>query len=210
MTEPSDPTQAKQEARVNAAILWCAAVAGLSLFVFALVALSGPGRIDIVDGQTRYEVARSLVDHGDSIIRNDQVWFWVFPGRDGRPYTKYRFPQSGLGVPAILLADAFGPVTETRRRFYFSLSGAVVCAILAAAYAVWFRRRGLSVHAAIFWAGAGIFCTPNWFYGTSTFDDILGSAVLVLAFVVAFLSRQRHTVLGAAAAGILLGLAFNC
>jgi hypothetical protein len=191
-------------------ICWWAAVAGLALFIFAVVALSGPGRIDIVDGQTRYEVARSLVDHGDSIIRNDQVWFWVFPGRDGQPYTKYRFPQSGLGLPAILLADAIGPVSEARRHFYFSLTGAAVCGILAAVYAIWFRRQGLSVRAAIFWAGAGILCTPNWFYGTTTFDDILGSAALVIAVVVAFLSRQHRSILGAAAAGIMLGLAFNC
>lgn len=210
MTEPSGVTQATEERRGVSTIFWSAAVAGLALFVVALVALSGPGRIDIVDGQTRYEVARSLVDHGDHIIRNDQVWFWVFPGRDGQPYTKYRFPQSGLGVPAILLADAFGPVSEARRHFYFTLIGAVLCGLLAAVYAVWFRRQGLSARAAVLWAGAGIFCTPNWFYGTSTFDDILGSAALVLAFVVAFLSRERHSILGATLAGILLGLAFNC
>ena len=78
---------------------WLAA-AGLGLSVFATVALSGPGRFDNVDGQTRYEVARSLVDHGDHVIRNPSVWFGVFPGRDGQPYTYYRFPQSFLGVPA--------------------------------------------------------------------------------------------------------------
>jgi hypothetical protein len=189
---------------------WCAAVAGLALFIFAIVSLSGPGRIDIVDGQTRYEVARSLVDHGDHIIRNDQVWFWVFPGRDGQTYTKYRFPQSGLGVAAILLADAMGPVSEARRHFYFTLIGAVVCPLLAAVYAIWFRRQGLSARAAVLWAGAGVFCTPNWFYGTSTFDDILGSVALVSAIVVAFLSRQRLSLLGAVAAGLILGLAYNC
>ena len=36
---------------------WWIAEAGLFLTVFAVVALSGPGQIDIVDGQTRYEVA---------------------------------------------------------------------------------------------------------------------------------------------------------
>jgi hypothetical protein len=67
--------------------------------------LCDPGRIDIVDGQTRYEVARRVVEHGDSIIRDPDVWFAVFPGRDGRRYTKYRFPQSAAGVVAILTAD---------------------------------------------------------------------------------------------------------
>ena len=76
---------------------WWIARAGLFLTMFAVVALSGPGRIDIVDGQTRYEVARSLVEHGDSIIRDPNVWFAVFPGRDGLRYTKYRLPQSAAG-----------------------------------------------------------------------------------------------------------------
>ena len=86
---------------------WWIARAGLFFSVFAVVALSGPGRIDIVDGQTRYEVARSLVEHGDSVIRDPNVWFAVFPGRDGLNYTKYRFPQSAAGVAAIWAADGY-------------------------------------------------------------------------------------------------------
>ena len=74
---------------------------GLAVAVFAGVALSGPGRVDIVDGQTRYEVSRSIVDHGDSVIRNPEVWFGVFPGRNGQRYTYYRFPQSLAGVAAV-------------------------------------------------------------------------------------------------------------
>jgi hypothetical protein len=46
---------------------------GLFLAVFAILALTGPGRIDINDGQTRYEVARSLYEHGDVQIRDPDV-----------------------------------------------------------------------------------------------------------------------------------------
>src|SRR4051812_34406378 len=158
---------------------WWLALVGLSLFVSSAVALSGPGRIDIVDGQTRYEVARSLVDHGDHVIRDERVWFSVFPGRGGRPYTTYRFPQTAAGVAAILAADATGPASEGRRHFFFTLTGAFACAVLAVTYAVFFRHLGQGPKEALLWAGAGIFCTPNWFYGTSTFDDILGAAALV-------------------------------
>src|SRR5205085_350592 len=115
------------------------ALAGLAVFVFAVVALAGPGRIDIVDGQTRYEVARSLVEHGDSLIRDRYVWFAKIKGRDGQWYTNYRFPQTGLGVVAIWIADATGPVSEPRRHFFFTLISAFCCAVLAGVYAVWFR-----------------------------------------------------------------------
>src|SRR5262249_54833886 len=147
-------------------------LAGVLVFVFAVVALSGPGRIDIVDGQARFEVAKSLVLHGDSVVRNPDVWFSVFPGRHGDPYSYYRFPHSVIGAAAILLSDITGPQWDGRRHFFFVLSSAVAAALLACVYLAWFTRRGLSNRAAVLWSLAGVFCTPSWYYGTSTFDDI--------------------------------------
>jgi hypothetical protein len=190
--------------------MWRLALLGLALFTFSVVALSGPGRIDIVDGQTRYEVARSLVEHGDSVIRDERVWFNVFPGRDGARYTYYRFPQSLAGAAAIWLADATGPVTESRRHFFFLFTSAAACALLAVLYAGWFRALGQSPLSACLWAAAGIFCTPNWFYGTSTFDEILGSAAVVAALVVAYRTRATWPTAGALVTGLLVGLAYNC
>src|SRR5580704_9704762 len=164
-----------------ARLRWPTALAGLFLVVFAATTLAGPGRIDIVDGQTRYEVARSLVEHGDSVIRDKDVWFAVLPGRDGQPYTNYRFPQTVLGVVAIWVADATGRVDEERRQFFFALIGPLACGLLALVYALWFRHLGHSPGASVAWAAAGIFCTPNWYYGTSSFDDILGAAAVVPA-----------------------------
>ena len=189
---------------------WWLALVGLFLFVSSAVALSGPGRIDIGDGQTRYEVARSLVDHGDDVIRDDRVWFGVFPGRGGRSYTYYRFPQSVVGALAIVCSDTTGPVTEGRRHFFFSLTGAVACGMIAVTYAGLFRHLGSSPKEALFWAWAGILCTPSWFYGTSTFDDILGTAALTLSVTIALMSRHRKPMQGALVAGLVLGLAFNC
>ncbi len=189
---------------------WWIAQAGLFLTVFATVALSGPGRIDIVDGQTRYEVARSLIEHGDLVIRAPNVWYAVFPGRDGQRYTKYRFPQSALGVIAILTADYSGPVNEGRRHFYFTMISAVASAALAVTYAGFFRHLGHGPQASLLWAAGGVFCTPSWFYGTSTFDDILGSTAVVLAVATALASRRHHPWAGAIVAGLAIGFAFNC
>ncbi|HYT93895.1 MAG TPA: hypothetical protein VEL76_34570 [Gemmataceae bacterium] len=189
---------------------WRLALAGQFLFVFAAVALSGPGRVDINDGQTRYEVARSLVEYGDSVIRDKNVWFAVMPGRNGETYTNYRFPQTGLGILAIWFADATGRDGEARRLFFFTLISPLLAAFLALTYSVWFRSLGHSPGASLAWATAGIFCTPNWYYGTSTFDDMLGAAAVVPAVAVAFLLRERRPLLGAALAGLLMGWAFNC
>lgn len=189
-------------------VSWPLCLVGLFIAAFALVALSGPGRIDIDDGQLRFEVAQNLVDHGEPTIRDPDLWFTVLPGRGGKRYTMCRFPHSVLGVGAILVADATGPVSEARRHFYFSLIGAAVGAGLAMIYAVWFRRLGWTPRAALAWASAGLLCTPSWYYATSTFDDLLGSAAVVGAMVIAFLGRGRLT--AAAVSGLLIGLAFNC
>jgi hypothetical protein len=193
-----------------ASVRWWTALLGLFLFVFALVALSGPGAIDIIDGQPRYEVARSLVEHGDCVIRNPQLTFLILPGRDGLRYSTYRLPQSIAGVAAILLADATGPVGEMRRQFFFSMIGAVACGILAVAYAILFRLFGCSPRAALGWALAGIFCTPCWFYGTSSFDDILGTTASVAAVTLAWCGRRGHPRLFASLVGLAVGVAFNC
>lgn len=179
-------------------------------FVCAVVGLSGPGRVDIIDGHTRYEVGRGLVEHGDSIVRDPDAWFGVFPGRDGQRFTNYRFPQSALAAASIVTADLTGPVTEPRRHFFFSLSGGVLCGLIAVLYAAWFLRAGLSVRTSLLWAAGGIFCTPLWFYGTTTFDDVLGTLFALAAVLAAFATRERYLQTGAIAAGLLLAIAFNC
>ena len=185
-------------------------LAGQFVFVFAILILSSPGRMDIVDGQTRYEVARSLVDHGDFIVRDEKVWFTVFKGRDGQKYSNYRFPQSGVGVLAILAADATGGVSEERRHFFFTCMSPLAGALLALTYSVWFRTLGCTPRASLAWATAGIFCTPNWFYSTSTVDDMLGTCTIVLAVAVAWMWRDKHPLRGAAVVGLLMAWAINC
>jgi hypothetical protein len=166
--------------------------------------------MDIIDGQPRYEVARSLVDHGDVRVRDPDVKFCVFPGRHGQRYCLYRLPQSLLGVPALLLADATGPIQESRRQFFFVLTSAFAAGVLAVAYALWFRRLGHSPRSATGWALAGIFCTPCWFYSTSIFDDILGTTAVVAALTLAWHGRGRHPRLFAMLAGLTIGAAFQC
>jgi Dolichyl-phosphate-mannose-protein mannosyltransferase len=182
---------------------------GLILFVFGMVALSGPGRIDIVDGQARFEVAKSLALHGDFVVRNPAVWFSVFPGRDGDPYSNYRFPHSIVGAVAILVSDLTGPDWDGRRHFFFALTSAVAAALLACVYFIWFSRRGLAKRHAVLWAVAGILCTPNWYYGTSTFDDIFVALAVTGALAFGLTTGPSRSRSAAFATGLLFGLAFN-
>jgi hypothetical protein len=86
----------------------------------------------------------------------------------------------------------------------------VACAILAVIYASLFRRLKLRPFAALLWAWGGVFCTPCWFYGTSTFDDILGSVAVILALSAALASRQGQHWTRVVLAGLALGVGFHC
>jgi hypothetical protein len=200
------------------AMRWFLGLGGLFLLVFALCALAGPGRIDIVDGQTRYAVAKSLVEHGDTIVSDQGAWMNVYSGRNRERYAWFRLPHSLLGVPAIWLADVTAPAHihsdpdrfEMRRQFFFSMIGAFSGALIAVCYALWFRKLGSSVGASLLWGLAGVLCTPNWYYSTSSFDDILGASAVVVAITAASLCRNRAPLRGAMLAGAAMAWAFNC
>jgi hypothetical protein len=69
---------------------------------------------------------------------------------------------------------------------------------------------GLSPKAALVWSTLGIFCTPNWFFGTSTFDDNLGATAVVAALALAWFTKGSRPNLFALLSGLALGAAFNC
>src|ERR1700737_1497698 len=94
-----------QSEQLRARVRWGLALLGQFVFVFAAVALSGPGRIDIDDGQARFAVAQSLVDHGDPVVRDPDIWYTILPGRNGQRYSNYRLPQSAVGAVAVWIAD---------------------------------------------------------------------------------------------------------
>lgn len=189
-------------------IRWTLSLTGLALSVFALAALSGPGRIDIEDGQARFEAGRNLVDHGDTCLRDDRLTWNKFPGRDGNFYTGYRLPQIVVAAGCVFASDRLGPVCEGRRHFYFSLHGAACAALIAVLLAVYFRSTGLTPRASLGWAALGIAATPCWHYATSTFDEALTSLVAIIMIVSAHASRKCFAwiMVSAIAAGVL----YNC
>ncbi|HEX7377596.1 MAG TPA: hypothetical protein VF278_10820 [Pirellulales bacterium] len=189
---------------------WYCAALGLGMLVFAVVALSSPGRIDVVDGHTRYDVGRSYLEHFDSVVRDPTAWFAVLPGRNGGRYSSYRFPQSAVAALSILTSDITGVRSEARRHFFFSLSGAMLAAAMAVLYAFSFRRMGHADAASLAWAAGGIVCTPVWFYSTTTFDDVLGSLAIVAATTATLVLGERKPIAAATASGLLLAFAFNC
>ncbi len=195
MPDPLDPRRSA----------WRLNLLGLGLFVFALAALSGPGRIDIEDGQDRFEAGLNLLEHGEPSIRDPRAVWHRFPGRGGHDFTYYRFPGEFVAAASIVVADLWS-TDEAWRHFVFSFNGAVTAALLAVLFATWFRKQG-SQHP-LLWALAGIVCTPCWYYSATTFDDLLGTLFVVLAIVAADRSKQNPWWLLVSSLAIAMSL--NC
>ncbi|CAN5555051.1 hypothetical protein BH11PLA2_BH11PLA2_05840 [soil metagenome] len=188
-------------------IRWHLSLLGLALAVFGVVGLSGPGRIDIEDGQARYEAGRCFVEYGDPGIRDPRVVWHRFPGREGVDFTYYRLTGEVVATAFVALGHSLSD-QEGTRHFIFALNGAATAAVLAVVYAVWFRRQGSTPRMAIAFAAAGIFCTPCWFYAASTFDDLLCTLIVVVALVLADRARSGNvpSLFGTA---IAVGLSLN-
>jgi hypothetical protein len=180
---------------------------GLVCAALAAYVLTGPGRLDMTDGQWRFEVARGLVDEGRPVVRDPLLRRSAITGRDGQGYSAYCFAGSVAGVPLVWLGDLLSeePDGELQRFLYSHLSaifGALLLAVLYLAY------RALRVErvAAVRWTVVAGFATLIWPLAVSSFDQVHHALLVTLSLLLAMLSAQRHSVALAATAGATAGL----
>ena len=182
---------------------------GLYLLVVSVYLLSGPGRIDIVDGQIRFEVADNLLRLGRPILTDPLTQRYGAVGAEGEIYAKYGPAASIAGLPLVALgALTDDPLGETRR-FLFSWTSALLGALTAPLLFLLYRRLGVGRGAAVAWVLVAAFATLVWPLATSTFDQAQHAALILLVVYLALLAGQRDSVPLAAAAGLVAGLLLN-
>jgi hypothetical protein len=77
---------------------------GVFLVVLGAYVLSSPGRIDIVDGQARFDVSYNWLVIGRPVVRDNWIGPVVaVPGRNGVRYSYYGAPGSIFGMPLVWL-----------------------------------------------------------------------------------------------------------
>jgi hypothetical protein len=114
------------------------------LFVLLVAAFSivQEGMITPFDGQTVYEVTRSMVDHGTVAISTE---FNTLPGREGRAYSRYGLGMSLLAaIPYAalrLVVGESGHADQYLEAVVSFLSGLVAAALIVALYLL-SRRLG--------------------------------------------------------------------
>jgi len=81
---------------------------GIFLVVLSAYVLSSPGRIDIIDGQARFDVAYNWLHSGKPLLTDP----WIKPlmavsGRYNLPYSNYGAPASVFPMPLMALGSLY-------------------------------------------------------------------------------------------------------
>jgi hypothetical protein len=180
---------------------------GVAASMLAVYTLSNAGRIDIIDGQIRYEVAANWLDTGaptlrDPALLNTRLAIWSERG----VYGFYNAGASVAAMPLMLLSRALPAHTVERDRFAFSMTGPVFGAATAAVLVLAYGMLGLGTGPAVCWAVIASVATMWWPGSLTVFDQNQHALLLLTALLLAWHSGRRESVGWAALAGLVGGL----
>lgn len=188
---------------------WLAAACGAALVVFAAYALTGPGRIDMIDGQMRYEVGVRWLEEGRPVVKDGALMFTAVTGKDGSKHSRYGLGGTVTALPLLALIPPEADPLEEVRRFVFPLSSALGAAAVCGFLLLLLRRMGVGLRPALGWTAAAAFATLMWPVGASTFPHAQPAALLVGGLLLALASAQQGRPALAAAGGALASLSIT-
>ncbi len=186
----------------------CWITLGIFFVVLAIYVVSGPGRIDITDGQARYDVSYSWLIEGRPVFRNPWLKQQSVPGRDGLPYSLYGAPASVLSMPLVWWGAHLDDSSRETSRFLFSLTSAMFGAGIAVVLFLFYIELGITIRHALAWTLVNAFATLVWPNACSTFENAQRAFFAMSAVFLGYLSAKRNSkllaIVGGLAASILL------
>ena len=188
--------------------VWTLAL-GLYLVVAALYVLSSPGRIDIVDGQVRFEATRSLVEEGRPALHDSFVQPYGTRMPDGSIYSAYGAGPQVVAMPLVWLGGLADDARGETQMFLFSLTSTLLGAGIAPILLLFFLELGHTRASAVAWTLVAAFASLLWQGSTSVFDQSQHAFLVVLAGFLAFVAARRDRLWPAAAGGAAAGLLLN-
>ena len=145
---PAEPHAYEEAKKVHPASKWSMAI-GVFLLALSIYVLTSPGRIDIIDGQTRFDVAYNWLVEGRPILQDTWISGYMgVRGRDGLLYSYYGAPGSVFAMPLVLVALCMGPAIEPIQ-FLFSLTASIFGAGIAAVLFLFYLELGVGVRRAL-------------------------------------------------------------
>jgi Glycosyl transferase family 2 len=184
-----------------------ALIAGVFLLVMSVYTIAGPGRIDMIDGQYRFEVAHNILASGSTEIY-DKALPAMPATADGRHYSPYSLSSSLVSVPLVWLARATGDSLE-REHFLFSLTSGLFGAATAALLLLFYLALRVSPRRAVMWTLVFAFATSMLPASTTVFDQANQGFFLLAACFLLFGAVRRDSLGLAAAAGLMMAVVVN-
>jgi hypothetical protein len=180
---------------------------GIFLFVLALYVLTSPGRIDIVDGQARFDVTYNWLVIGRPIVRDQLIApFMSVPGRHAFRYSYYGAPASIFAMPLVWLGLLTSAPAIQPSQFLFSLTSSIIGAGIAPILFLFYLELGLTRRRAFAWTMVSSFATFIWPASNTTFDNGQHAFFALAAVYLGFLGARRKSATYAAFGGLMAGV----
>jgi hypothetical protein len=180
---------------------------GIFLFVLAIYVLTSPGRIDIIDGQARFDVAYNWLTQGRPVLRDPWVGsIFGVSGRNGAIYSFYGAPASVLSMPLVGLGLHLDARNIDLRQFLFSLLSSIIGALIAPVLFLFYLELGVPTRKAFLWTMVSSFATMVWPASCTTFDNAQHALFGFSAAYLGFLSGRRDSKRFAFAGGLMAGI----
>lgn len=205
-TSEMDPSIGDVRSSVSASAQLLAGIFFVALGVFLL---SGPGRIDIIDGQIRFDVARNWLETGKPELLDPVLIGYGLRGSDGRVYAGYNAAASFVALPLVALGRALGDPAGELQRFLFSWTGALFGAGVVVVLLAWLVDLGVPVRRATAFALLAAFASYLWPLAATTFDQIQHTFFLAFGLFAAGRAGARQSAAWAAVSGAAFGLLLN-
>jgi hypothetical protein len=203
--ESPDDVPEISEGEPSKARWWVAA--GVFLFVLACYVATNPGRIDVLDGQMRFDVAYNWLTQGRPIVRDPWVGpIMGVPGRNGAMYSFYGAPASVLSMPLVWFGLHSNPNNAEASQFLFSLTSSVVGALIAPLLFLFYLELGVTIRRAFLWTMVSSFATLVWPASCTTFDNAQHAFFGIAAAYLGVVSSRRGSNIFALAGGLMAGI----
>ena len=180
---------------------------GVFLLVSVVYVLASSGRIDIIDGQYRFEVAKNIVDDHSIQLMDPYLDFGV-EGITG-VYSPYGIAGSLTGAPLVALANALGPRSLDRQQFFFSFTSALFGGATAGLLFLFYVVLGVRFRPALAWTFVAAFATLTFAVAGSVFDQVQHGFFILAACFFALLSARYDSMRFAIAGGVALAVLVN-
>jgi len=180
---------------------------GIFLLVLSTYVLTSPGRIDIVDGQARFDVAYNWLHSGRPIITDSWIRPWMaVPGRNNLPYSYYGAPASVFPMPLMALGSLFDGPSLGASQFLFSLTSSIFGALTTTILFLFYLELGLTLRSAFVWTMITAFTTLLWPASNSTFDNAQHAFFALASLYVGFISDRLNSRILAVLGGLLAAI----